>query len=215
MPQTTTNFSWITSLTAEAQFQDLWWDQLNVVLVDQDTELFKTKIKGKETIFIPAAAMSPTSTGGCANIASTETTAGRPDIISLDFDASTDEFAQFQIAFPKSWDEGTVTFQVQSTTAGTGAGTVEWDLQAVAVGDDDSIDVAYGTLQTVTQTMIATAEDMNYSSESSAITIAGTPAEDQMCFFRLGRDATNDTHAVDAQLIGIKLFFTTDGRNDD
>lgn len=215
MPQTTTNFSWVTSLTAEAQFQDLWWDQLNVVLVDQDTELFKTKIKGKETIFIPATAMQPTVSNPCSDLTLLETTSGRPDIISLDFDASADEFAQFQIAFPKSWDEGTVTFQVQSTTTGTGAGTVEWDLQGVAVGNDDTIDVAYGTLQTVTQTMIATAEDMNYSSESSAITIAGSPAVDQMCFFRLGRDGTADSHAVDAKLIGIKLFFTTDGRSDD
>ena len=30
----------------------------------------------------------------------------------LDFDKDTDEFAQFSVAFPKSWNEGTITYQV-------------------------------------------------------------------------------------------------------
>jgi phospholipase A1 len=34
----------------------------------------------------------------------------------LDFDASADEHAHFNVAFPKSWNEGTVTFQVWWTT---------------------------------------------------------------------------------------------------
>ena len=43
----------------------------------------------------------------------------------LDFDKDSDEFAQFAVAFPKSWNEGTVTFQpfwsgVAATTNVTG-----------------------------------------------------------------------------------------------
>lgn len=72
---------------------------------------FTAKEVGKESIFIPAVAMYPSTTNGCASIAQVETTALRPDLKVLDFDASSDEFAQFAIAFPKSWNEGTVTFQ--------------------------------------------------------------------------------------------------------
>ena len=51
---------------------------------------------------------------------------------------------------------------------------------------------------------------------SSAVTIAGTPADDDMCFFRIFRDVSdgNDTAAEDAILIGIKLFITTDAGTD-
>jgi hypothetical protein len=54
------------------------------------------------------------------------------------------------------------------------------------------------------------------TSVSSAMTIAGSPADDDICFFQLYRDAADgsDTFTGDARLLGIKLFFTTDAAND-
>ena len=175
------------------------------------------KTAGKETIFVPAAAMSPTASNGCAALATAETTSGRPDMNVLDFDASSDEHAQFQIAFPKSWNEGTVTFQAFWTTAATDTDGVAWGLQGVAVSDNDTIDVAYGTAVVVTDDALGAAEDLCVTAESGAITIAGSPAAGDMCFFRIFRDVSdsNDDMAEDARLIGIKLFFTTDAANDD
>jgi len=69
------------------------------------------KIAGKETIWIPAVAMYPATSNGCGALAQTELTAQRPEVKALPFDASSDEYAQFAVAFPKSWNEGTVTFQ--------------------------------------------------------------------------------------------------------
>jgi hypothetical protein len=174
------------------------------------------KTAGKETIFVPAAAMLPTASNGCASIETVETTSGRPDMNVLDFDASSDEHAQFQVAFPKSWNEGTVTFQAFWTTAATDTDGVAWGLQGVAVSDNDTIDVAYGTAVVVTDDALGAAEDLCVTAESSAITIAGTPAAGDMCFFRIFRDVSdaNDDMAEDARLIGIKLFFTTDAAND-
>ena len=68
------------------------------------------KLVGKETIYVPAAAMYPNTTAGCADIEQVELSNG-PELKCLDFDASSDENAQFTVAFPKSWNEGTVTFQ--------------------------------------------------------------------------------------------------------
>ena len=174
------------------------------------------KTAGKETIFVPAAAMSPTASNGCAALATAETTSGRPDMNVLDFDASSDEHAQFQIAFPKSWNEGTVTFQAFWTTAATDTDGVAWGLQGVAVSNDDTIDVAYGTAVVVTDDALGAAEDLCVTAESGAITVAGSPAAGDMCFFRIFRDVSdsNDDMAEDARLIGIKLFFTTDAAND-
>ena len=175
-----------------------------------------TGIAGKQTIWIPAAAITPTASNGCAARTQVETTAGRPDMDVLDFDDGTDEHAQFSVAFPKSWNLGTVTFQAFWTSTATDTDGVAWGLQGVACSNDGTIDVAYGTAVVVTDDNVSAAEDLLVTSESSAITIAGTPADDDLCYFRVFRDVSdgNDDMTEDARLIGIKLFFTTDALND-
>ncbi len=173
------------------------------------------KVAGKESIWVPAAAMYPSSTNGCAAIEQVETTALRPDLKCLDFDPSSDEFAQFSVAFPKSWNEGTVTFQPFWTVTGTNAGTVAWQLGGIAASSDDTINTAFGTL--VATTALAhsgTSNDLMVSVESGAVTIAGSPAAADCCFFQINRDISADAQTGDARLLGIKLFFTTDAAND-
>lgn len=171
---------------------------------------------GKDTIWVPAAGMLPTVSNGCGNHVSVESTSGRPDMQVLDFDSSADEHAQFSIAFPKSWNEGTITFQVYWTTTAADTDGVAWGLQGVAVSDNDTIDVAYGTAVVVTDDALGAAEDLCVSAESSAVTIAGTPAVNDICYFRIFRDVSdaNDDMVEDARLIGVKIFFTTDAAND-
>jgi hypothetical protein len=170
---------------------------------------------GKQTIWVPANAMTPTASNPCADIAAVETTSGRPDMYVLDFDKDSDEHAQFTVAFPKQWNLGTVTFQVfWSGTANTGG--VSWGLQGVACGDNDTIDVAYGTGVVVDDAEQGAVEEVNVSAESGAVTIAGSPADDQLCYFRVYRDVSdsNDDSSGDARLHGIKVFYTTDAAND-
>ena len=172
-------------------------------------------VAGKQTIWIPANAMTPTTSNPCADIAAVETTAGRPDMYVLDFDKDADEHAQFTVAFPKSWNLGTVTFQAfWSGLAATGG--VSWGLQGVAFADNDSIDTAYGTAVVVDDTEQGAVEEVNVSAASGAITIAGSPGDDELCYFRIFRDVSdsNDDSGGDARLHGIKLFYTTDAKND-
>ena len=90
-----------------------------------------------------------------------------------------------------------------------------WKVQAVAVSDDDAIAVSYGTAVAVTDTG-GTTNDLYTTSESSAITVAGSPAAGDMVFFRVYREPSNgsDTMSIDARLHGITLFITTDAEND-
>ena len=173
------------------------------------------KIAGTETMWVPATAMYGATTNP-AEAAQVETTATRPDLKVLDFDASTDEFAQFSVAMPKSWNLGTVTYQVFWTSNSTNTGDCIWGLQGVACGDSDTIDIAYGTAVTVTDAGIGTVEDQQVSAVSSAVTIAGSPADDQQTYFQVYRDANagGDTFSADARLLGVKIFFTTDAAND-
>ena len=55
------------------------------------------------------------------------------------------------------------------------------------------------------------------TSESGAVTIAGSPADDYLTYFRIYRDVSDggDDMAGDARLVGVKIFYTTDAANDD
>jgi hypothetical protein len=173
------------------------------------------KVVGTETIWVPANAMTPTESNGCAAISAVETTSGRPDMYVLDFDKDSDEHAQFTIAFPKSWNLGTVTFQAfWSGLAATGG--VSWGLQGVGMPDNSTIDVAYGTAVVVDDAEQGAVEELNVSAVSGAVTIAGTPADDDLTYFRIFRDVSdaNDNSGGDARLHGVKIFYTTDAKND-
>ena len=173
------------------------------------------KVAGKETIFVPAVAMYPSTTNPCAGPEQVETTALRPDLKVLDFAADADDFAQFAIAMPKSWNEGTVTFQPFWTVTGTNTGTVAWQLAGVAITSDESINTAFGTqVATTALAFSGTSNDLMVSTESGAVTIAGSPAANDMCFFQINRDTSADDQTGNARLLGIKLFFTTDAAND-
>ena len=173
------------------------------------------KIAGTETMWVPASAMYATTTNG-AEANQVETTALRPDMKVMDFADSADDHAQFSVAFPKSWNEGTITYQCFWTPSTTNTGNCIFGLQGVACGDSDTIDVAFGTAINITDAGIGTVEDQQVSAVSSAVTIAGSPAVDQQTYFQIFRDANAgaDTYTGVARLLGIKIFFTTDAAND-
>jgi hypothetical protein len=176
-------------------------------------EINALKVQGKETIYVPASAMYPNTTNGSSGSEQVELTNG-PELKVLDFDPSTAEYAQFSVVFPKSWNEGTVTFQAFFTVNGTDTGTVGWGLSGVSIADDVSTDTAFGTNVLATaKAHSGVANDLDVTAESGPVTIASA-AEDCYTFFQIMRDATNDTQTADARLMGIKLFFTTNAKND-
>ena len=173
------------------------------------------KTAGLETIWVPAAAMRPTVSNGCAALTEVETTAGRPDLQVLDFDKDADEAAQFQIAFPKAWNEGTITFAVYYIGLAATTG-VAFGLQGVSVGDNEEADQAYGTAVVVTDDSQGDATEVLITATSGAVTLANSPAAGDISFFRLFRDVSdgNDDMAGDARVLGVKIFFTTNAAND-
>lgn len=169
--------------------------------------------QGLETIWVPAVAMYTRTTNGAAS-GTVETGTSLVMRKSFDFDTTTQEFVQFAVMFPKSWNESTVTF-APVWTAASGSGGVVFGLAGVALSDDDALNTAFGTAQTSTDTLI-TAADIHVGPTSSAITIAGTPAAGDWVVFQLNRTVSDgsDTLGVDANLLGVRLFFTTDSPDD-
>ena len=175
------------------------------------------KHAGKQTIWVPAGAMKSNTTNGCA-AASNET--GTNDLMypTCNFDTSTQEVVQFNVAMPKNWNEGTVTaiayWSHPATTVNFG---VEWDVACVSLSNDDALDTAFGTAIEVGADTGGTTDDLYVTAETGAITCAGTPAVDDDTFFRVRRVPADagDTLAVDARLHGVKVFYTDDASSDD
>lgn len=172
---------------------------------------------GKETIWIPAASMI-TGASGSPTGPVVEVSAGLNYIFTLDFDGAgtSKEYAYFQLAMPKSWNLGTVTYQVYWTSTATDTDGVVWGLQAVSVADNETLSATFGTAVEITDNAQSNSTELLVSAESSALTVGGTPAAGELVLFRFYRDPANasDGHAEDARLVGIRLFFTTSASTD-
>ncbi len=181
------------------------------VLEDDGTEhgpFNATILSTISEIFLPAASGWPSTTNGCADAVKFEYVTNDQDLYSLDFDAATNEYAQWSIWMPDNWDAGIITFKVVWTAAvGTLTNTYEWNLQGIAYANDDPIDAAWGSAVEVSDALIALG-DVHYTAESGAVTIAGTPAAGQLIQLRAFRDAVNDTGDNDGKLLGIKIYYT-------
>lgn len=163
---------------------------------------------GSTNVWIPAAQWIPRTTTGCG-INSLEASTNKVNYDVLEFDPSTAEYAQVAIVMPSNWNAGTVTAKFHWTAA-SGSGSVVWGLSGRSYADNNALDQATGTAQTVTDTLL-TAVYEHITSATSAITLAGSPAAGQMVIFQLYRDATNasDTLAVDAQFLGVEITYTS------
>jgi len=174
------------------------------------------KTAGKETIYVPASAMYPNTTNGCAALAQVEqaTDGSRPELKVLDFDKDATEFAQFTVAFPKSWNGDHITYRVFwiGIAATTG---VAWALQGLCSGDNAESNAAFGTAVVVQDDSQGDATEVLVTAESGNVTLSGE-GDDKMTFFQIYRDHDdgNDDMAGDARLLGIQIFFTTDAATD-
>lgn len=170
-----------------------------------------TQFIGKQSIPLLAPSWVARTTNGAATF-STELATNDVMIRGYDFDTSTAEAIQIAFPFPKQWDEGTITFRF-FWTAASGSGTAAFSLRGRAASDDDAMDGSWGTAVTVTDTLI-TANDMHVSAESSAVTIGGSPAAGDMIFLEIQREVASDTLGVDARLLCVEIFITTDTGTD-
>ena len=171
------------------------------------------KIAGTETMYVPATAMYASTTNG-AEATQTELTAGNPELKAFAFDPSTAESVQFNVCFPKSWNEGTITYQTFWSDSGTNTGTGGYKLSGVSIANNVDYDTAFGTA--VANTALAasgTQDDLMVNVVSGAVTIASAAA-DTNTIFKLERNVATDTNSADLRLVGVKIFFTTDAAND-
>ena len=167
-------------------------------------------LRGKQAIWIPAAAMTPRTTNGAA-AGTIELGTFDIMVVTLDFDpGATPEYAQFDIYLPSSYNGGTITYRPiwshASTTTNFG---VSWKLAGRCFANDAALDAALGTAIEVADTG-GTTNDIYVGDESAAVTLTGAAANTLAIFqiYRDGNDA-QDNMAVDARLHGVMLYIST------
>ena len=166
---------------------------------------------GSQSIYVPVQDMfdpvTPANPGAIAVLETATTT--NVQVQARPFSASTPNFLQFSLTLPPAWDLGTVTFDVywMHDLAQTGGlDDVIWGLSAVAVSNDDTLDVAFGT-QVEIQDAGVTVDDL-YIANGGAVTVGGTPALADYVAFEIERLTTGaDDLDVVAQLLGIKINY--------
>lgn len=172
--------------------------------------------KGLQEVYVDARGLKKRTTNGPADDA-LETATNKVMLDGLGFDATAIEYAQFRYAMPKQWDRGTITAEFYWRHLATTTNfKVSWGIQAIAMSDDDAGEAAFGTAVYANDTGGTTA-DVYISPTTSAMTVGGSPAVEDLVTFQVLRkadDGTNDTLAVDAILLGVKLFINTTTGND-
>lgn len=186
-------------------------------------DVVPSALAGRQTIFIPASAMTPRSANGCASLATSNGSTNQPDVPYLSFDGGSPQvkqYATFAVRMPKSWDEQPVTASFTFKRAsGTGAANVVWGIRAVAVVDDDTYVQNFGADATVTAPASAvSANNLKLSGETGSCQIgtSSPPSAEPLVFFEVFRDntAAADTLSVDAHLVGVTIYFNTNALTD-
>jgi len=170
-----------------------------------ETQAILVSTTTKRSVVLTAAGGWPLTTGGCAANAKSESSTNKRNYYTLDFDKDTDESAEWMFVLPDNYDGGTIT-AIPYWTAASGSGTVCFAISGRAYANDAAIDQALGTAQSSKDTLI-TAGDVHVGPETSAITLAGSPAGGQLVAIRCMRDVSEDNLGVDAKLIALKIEY--------
>jgi len=167
------------------------------------SQLASTPAGGGGTVFLTLLAGDGrgATTDPCDGPLQVEAGTNDVDYIVLDFDTAADENAIWVRVLPPDYAGGTLSVKF-IWTAGSGSGTVKWMIKARAYADDAAIDQAYGTAVGPAADTLLAAGDVHIT-DAVALTVGGTPTAGQPVMFKVYRDVSEDTLAVDARLIAI------------
>lgn len=164
----------------------------------------------KQTLVLTAAAGSPSGTSGASGPTKVSFPTNNRDVWVLDFSNGTSvTYAFWDIIMPDNWDGGQLTatfhwFANDTTTSG-----VRWGIAAVATGDGEALDAAFGTAAEVTDANGGVANQLRVSPATAGFLPGGTPAAGKTVTFRVYRDPAHvdDTLAATARLLKVVIEY--------
>lgn len=171
--------------------------------------------QGTHTIWIPAQAFFARTTNGAGAESRELTTNDDVMVKGWAFDQTTEEAIQCYVAFPDSWNEGTITaIPYWTTDEGASSETCVFGIRGLALSNDDPMDsTEFGTEVNSSDTWIAD-NDVHVGPETAAITIGGSPAAGDLCILQVARKVASDDLSGDAHFLGLKVKYTVNSSTD-
>lgn len=154
------------------------------------------------------AGWKPTLTNGCISSAQMELTTNKNVVDYTGFENAATKYGYANVPMPEDYTGGTVYYKAYWMHPTATAYVVRWQLSGVAVGNNETLDVATGTAVAVDDTG-GTADNHYISDLSGEVTIGGTPAAGELVQFLVSRAGAhaNDTLDVTARLIGVMIWY--------
>jgi hypothetical protein len=210
-PSATTTFSQSANLTFNGTTHQVG-GTTNYVATSASGIVYGGTARPKRSFFIPGGGFWVSTTSAATGPTKYEYPTNDVNLVRIAFNGTGKTYAECSTVMPKNYDGGTVT-AIFYWSVDAGTGTVIWEIAGRAYGDNDAIDQAQGTAVAITDTIIASA-DMHVSPESSAITIAGTPAGEKFVQFKIDRNGASDTNNGTAYLLGVLIKYTSTQESD-
>lgn len=194
-----------------------------LAIMDNRYDLFTAQMAsalgatGPHEIFVPATAMWPRGTAwaGAASPLQSVDLNNNQTIKYLAFDATINEFAQFCVALPKSWDQGQLQARFYWSQGSGGSGSnVVWGIAAACNILGASIGgLAFPAQSEVTATGSG-ANVLRISNWTSPFTPGN--ANDALTQFQINRNAAAgaDDLSIDAWLLGVSLRYVATSSTD-
>jgi len=129
--------------------------------------------------------------------------------------ATVDSRCTFTWTPPENWNAGTIKAKIywtmEDTTTTSVGDTGAFEVSAVAISNDDTLNASFGTAVAVTDVFIAT-NDLHVTAQTGAITVGGSPANADLVQIQINRNAGSDTLEAgsNVELLGIVLEYTQD-----
>lgn len=184
--------------------------------LDFDANTRNIKVAGLNpyrTISLTPGFLAPTTTAGCATVATEEFTTNDVDYRHLAFDSSSTESAFAVVQMPDSWDAGVIQYRYSwYDDTGTTSQTVNFSLAGRSYADGDAIDQAIGTAVTLSDSHGT--GGIRTSAWSGNVTLAGTPSAGEIVYLKLTRNPGSDTLTEDANLVQVQIRYRQDQLGD-
>jgi hypothetical protein len=189
----------------------IWVDDEDRTLVFDGSAWIDPLVSGVwHCLFIqPDMHITPTISNGCAPLNAATTSSASPDRRSLDFNASSVEYAQIILPMPKRWNKQGLCAQfIWSHASASASAGVVWSMESTSMSDGSSLLNSYGARVSVTDTG-GNADTLYISPTTAQLTPAGTLSDDGLVAIRISRTATDsaDTLSMDARMHGVRIFY--------
>ena len=156
--------------------------------------------------FVLTSGMWMSVTDGATPPTTTEMSGNKNNIFGIEFPKDVKKFAECAFPMPSDYAGGTITAKFYWCANSPSTDAVTWGIAAVAFGDGEDRDAAFGTAKEVSDANSG-AYHCQISAATAAVTIAGTPVAGELVNWRVYRDGA-DALAVSALLEAVVITYT-------